>query len=298
MLRPVPGLLGVYLLLGPLTPAFSQSVLQPGTSLHVLSGTTLTLAGQTMLSTTAGSVLTNDGTVMIGEAATMNEATGAAIRGTGSERYARVYGAPLNQVEPGGLRMTVTTSTAPGAVVLERWHMPLTEPGGAESIARWYDWSSAVNAGLDALVLFGYDDQELNGINETDQVLHVRQPSLYWLAVPSGVDAVNDRVTASGLDSLGTLTSFSGALTTGLEAPERPQAPYVFPTIADDRLSIVLPAGMSVRQLELHDASGRLIHATDLSLNGQGASLSVAALEPGLYTITINLRHACRFIRS
>jgi hypothetical protein len=275
----------------------AQSVVEPGTALTIASGTTVTLPNGAELTTSAGSTVVNDGLLLLSPQASLNEAAGAPISGLGRERITRTYSATLNNTEPGGLRLVVTTSQAPGTVVLERGHTPVLEPGGASSIARWYDWSSAVNTGLDASVAFGYDPVQLNGINEGDQVLHVLQASSFWQAIPSGVDLGNQEVTAVGLDSLGTLTTFSGALTTGIAEGHPSDAPYLFPTISAGEVQVSMPAGMRAERWSLADGTGRLIAARVLQRGERWFTLDASSLAPGSYVLLINERPAGRFLR-
>ncbi|MBL8000643.1 MAG: hypothetical protein JNL05_01670 [Flavobacteriales bacterium] len=277
--------------------AVAQSVVQPGTTLTIASGTTLTLPDGAELATSAGSTVVNDGVLLLAPQATLDEAPGAPFTGLGRERITRTYASGLNNTEPGGLRLVVNTSQAPGTVVLERGHVPVLEPGGASSIARWYDWSSTVNSGLDASVAFGYDPVQLNGITEIDQVLHVLQANSFWQAIPSGVDVGNKQVTAVGLDSLGTLTTFSGALTTAIADGHPTDTPYLFPTISASEVQVSMPAGMRAERWALVDGTGRLIAARILQRGERWYTLDASALAAGTYILLLNERPAGRFIR-
>ncbi len=277
--------------------AHGQSVLQTATSLVVDPGTVLRIEGPLTVATTPGSSWVNNGEIHLGPEALLNEANGAPLSGTGTERITSPYTSPLSNEEPGGLRLVVTTVQPPQNVTLVRGHQPIMEPGGAVGTARWYQWSSDVNSGLDAQVRFGYDEGQLNGVAETDQVLHVLQSNTFWLAIPSSVDAGNDRVEAIGLDSIGTLTTFSGALTTGLaDGAEQSQA-MLFPTVADESVMVVLETARSL-SLDLLDAQGRTLRSYMSLAPTRTMRLDVSALPAGLYLVRINGGRTLRFTRS
>lgn len=277
--------------------AHGQSVLQTATSLVVDPGTVLRIEGPLTVATTPGSSWVNNGEIHLGPEALLNEANGAPLSGTGTERITSPYTSPLSNEEPGGLRLVVTTVQPPQNVTLVRGHQPIMEPGGAVGTARWYQWYSDVNSGLDAQVRFGYDEGQLNGVAETDQVLHVLQSNTFWLAIPSSVDAGNDRVEAIGLDSIGTLTTFSGALTTGLaDGAEQSQA-MLFPTVADESVMVVLETARSL-SLDLLDAQGRTLRSYMSLAPTRTMRLDVSALPAGLYLVRINGGRTLRFTRS
>lgn len=275
----------------------SQSIVAAGTTVEVVAGTTVTVRDGGTFATAPGATLLNNGVFLIEPLARLDEAPGAPFQGSGTERFERSYSTALNNEEPGGLRLVVSTVLPTGATALERGHLPITEPGGATSIARWYDWTSAVNTGLNASIAFGSDPVQLNGINETDQVLHVRQASSLWQAVPSGVDPVGHRITATGLDSLGTLTAFSGALTTAVTSGSPADAPFLFPTVSSTDVQVIVPEGLTTARWTLVDGLGRVVPVSAQRKGDRWSTLEVAHLAPGSYHLLINGRSAGRFIR-
>lgn len=287
--------LALFWSLCPVTDA--QSVVEGGTNLTIGAGTTMTLLNGSVLATSPGAVVVNNGLLVLSPTALLDEASGAPIDGTGTERITLTYSSALNNAEPGGLGLVVTTALSPGTVVLERGHVPVVEPGGASSIGRWYDWSSTVNAGLDASIAFGYDPVQLNGINETDQVLHVRQASSLWQAIPSGVDQVDRQVNAVSLDSLGTFTTFSGALATTLPPVQATTAPVLYPTVSDNEVQVVLPGDLAPKAWSLTDGSGRLTALVPTMRTAGWYTFDASRLAPGTYHVLINGRSAGRFIR-
>mgnify|MGYP002149424644 CR=1 FL=1 len=128
-------------------------------------------------------------------------------------------------------------------------------------------------------------------------MLHVLQSNTFWLAIPSSVDAGNDRVEAIGLDSIGTLTTFSGALTTGLADGSNPTQAMLFPTVADESVMVVLETARSL-SVELLDAEGRTLRSYGSPAPSRTLRLDVSMLPAGIYLVRINGDHTLRFIRS
>ena len=277
--------------------AHGQSVLQSGTTMVVDPGTVLRIEGPLTVATTPGSTWQNNGAVRLGPQALLNEANGAPLSGTGTEHFTSTYSGPLSNEEPGGLRLVVSTVQGPQVITLVRGHQPITEPGGAVSTGRWFQWASDVNTGLAAEVRFGYDESQLNSVVETDQVLHVLQANSFWLAIPSSVDAPNDRVEAVNLDSIGTLRTFSGSLTTGLPDGLNPAQPLLYPTVSDADITVVASTVASLT-VELLDAQGRVLRTYTSPAPTRTLQLDVRTLPAGLYLVRINGARTLRFIRS
>jgi len=272
--------------------------LLPGTTMEVMGGTTVRLLSPVQWQVQAGSTVLNDGMIELAPAATISEAVGSPIEGAGTERIQRTYGTALVNEQPGGLGLQVSTVVAPGTITLERGHAPILEPGGQEGIGRWFRWSADVNTGLDATAAFAYDPVQLNGVAEADQVLHVLQANSYWLAIPSSVNTSLDRVEASGLDSLGFLTTFAGALTTGIAERVRAEGAVLVPTLADVAVQLIaLPADRE-RALEVYDASGKRVLDLRLPAGARRITMDVSALAPGIYAVRLHGDRELRFVRA
>jgi hypothetical protein len=95
-----------------------------------------------------------------------------------------------------------------------------------------------------------------------------------------------------GLDSLGTLTTFSGALTTGIAEGHPIDAPFLFPTISASEVQVSMPAGMRAERWSLADGTGRLIAARVLQRGERWFTLDASSLAPGSYVLLINERPA------
>jgi len=272
--------------------------LLPGTTLEVMGGTTVRVLSPVEWQVQAGATVLNDGTIELAPAATLNEAAGSPINGAGTERIQRTYNAPLVNEDPGGLGLQVSTIASPGTITLERGHAAVMEPGGQEGTGRWFRWTADVNTGLDATVAFAYDPVQLNGVAEADQVLHVLQANSYWLAIPSSVNTSLDRVEASGLDSLGFLTTFAGALTTGIAERVRAEGAILVPTLADVTVQLIALPTDRERTVQVYDASGKRVLDLRLPAGARRISLDVTGLAPGIYAVHFNSDRELRFVRS
>lgn len=292
------GLLPTLVLLGIATCHAQTMALLPGTTLEVMNGTTVRLLSPVQWQFQSGSTCLNDGLIELSPNATLQEAVGAPIAGSGTERIQRSYAAPLSGSGPGGLGLTVTTVVSPGVVTLERGHTPIAEPGGAESTARWFRWSADVNTGLDATVAFAYDPAQLNGVNEADQVLHVLQANTFWQAIPSSVNTGANEVFATGLDSLGFLTTFTGSLTTGIAERVRDDGALLLPTLTETTTVLITTSMDRDRPVEIFDGTGKRVLDLLLPAGSPRIGIAVAGLAPGMYTVRLDGSRILRFIRS
>lgn len=115
-----------------------------------------------------------------------------------------MFGDPMAAMNVGGLGLTITTAgvNVPGAVTVTRGHAPQAGNGNP-SILRYFDVSAETNTGLDATVVFRYDDAELNSLQETDLVLYGSSDGgTSWVKLGGTIDTDRNEVTASGLDGL------------------------------------------------------------------------------------------------
>ncbi len=279
--------------------ALAQTMaLQPGTTLTVAAGTLLRIDGPITWELATGSTCVNDGNIELTPSAVIQEADGAPIMGQGLEHIAVTYANALANSDPGGLGLLVSTAVAPDVVDLWRGHVPMSEAGGAQSVARWYDWSSSVNAGLNAAIAFRYDPVLLNGIAEADQVLHVYAGGSVWSPLPSAVNTAARTVSASGLDSLGTFTTFDGALPTGIARPaDRPGA-VLMPTVSDTEVRLIAAPTDRSRVVDVFDATGRIVWRSVLPANGGTLTIPVSGLGTGLHLVHVQGLAALRFLRS
>lgn len=258
----------------------AQSGLEPGTTLWVEPGTTITFQGSQTFSLPTGASVTNDGLMAFGAQATLNEAVGSPITGLGTETTTRSFAAPLAGVEPAGLGLQLSTTLAPGDLSITRGHLPFTDNGGLHTVKRWFNADPDVNSGLDAEVSFRVDPTELNGLPEANLILHTQGAGNYWTYHPGTVDLPGHSVIAPGLDSLGTLSLFA-EISTGIQDPAT-TPPGSAMWLNDHLLIVEIPSPVSDR-VDLLDAMGRVIAST--TLRGGRASFDLTERSCGAYIV-------------
>lgn len=108
----------------------------------------------------------------------------------------------------GGLGIAVTAAgAAPGSTTVVRLTGESSALDGGNSILRRYQFSPAVNTGLDATVVFEYADAELNGLSEEGLGLYCSfDDGASWELLGGLVDSAANTLTLGELDSLGWLT--------------------------------------------------------------------------------------------
>jgi hypothetical protein len=76
-----------------------------------------------------------------------------------------------------------------------------------QSIKRYFDIAPANNSGLDATVVFHYDESELNGISESNlDMFSSFDDGTSWFHLVGPRDEAANTVTSSGIDALSKLT--------------------------------------------------------------------------------------------
>lgn len=255
-----------------------------GTSLRIASGTTVQVDAPLTWQIEAASDVVNDGTIELAPAARLDEAIGGAITGMGTERIEQDHAAPLVQVTPGGLGLTLTTTQAPGLLRLERGHLPVDDPDAGPSIARWYQ-VEAGNSGP-ATVALKVDPSEWNGLTEADLWLH-RASTLGgpWQPSSSTVDATTHTVHAT-VELSGSLTAFDGSIHVGI-APASKAAPALWPNPAQHE--VYLRSTDAIDQVELLSADGRVLRSFRPS--GDLVRMGLDGLPAGPYLVRVDHLH-------
>jgi hypothetical protein len=96
---------------------------------------------------------------------------------------------------------------APGATEVIRTTGVELTVDGQPSILRHFDISPATNAGLDATVLFHYDDSELNGLTESMlNLFSSLDAGASWTVLAGAPDTGANTVSSSSLNEIGKLT--------------------------------------------------------------------------------------------
>lgn len=255
-----------------------------GTTLRIASGTTLHIDTPLVWNTAAGSQTINDGLVLFGTGAVLSEAPGAAFTGTGTERTTAVLNTPPTTVDPAGLGLGITASYAPGTTTVERGHTTTVDALEGSSIARWYRVQPTTNGS--AQLTLRYDATELNGLEDGSLWIYREQPvSSAWMPFAS---TVAPPVLSATVDSLGHFTAFDANLHVGLIGPEAPiEQPRLWPNPAGPQVQLYIPAGRTVRRIDLIGIDGRV----QRQWNGAWPGGTVGLLElTGLAAGTYHLR--------
>jgi hypothetical protein len=99
----------------------------------------------------------------------------------------------------GGLGVVITTAADMGSTTITRSHAEQTA-GSAKSILRYYDITPSTNTGLNATLVFNYNDNEFNGISENNFILFKSTDmGSTWTNVGGLLDAANNKITLTGI---------------------------------------------------------------------------------------------------
>ena len=144
--------------------------------------------------TTGASVLT------LGSGATLDETAGFLVQG--NVLAARTLAQSTSE-SFGNLGLEINAAgAAPGVTsVLRVTGTPQDLGGGVYGIARYWDISAANNGGLNATMVAGYDESELNGIPEEGLSFYTSEDGgTTWVEQGGTVDALNNTVSLAGVD--------------------------------------------------------------------------------------------------
>lgn len=283
---------GPLLLLALAAPgARAQMLTGSGTTLSIEPGTSLRVEAPVTWAIADGAAVVNDGMIVLGPQAVLQEADGAPITGAGTERCTRVLSSSANAEDLGGLGLELTTAVPLGTTTVIRGHLPYTDTAEATSIARWYRVLPTTNSGLGALLGFHYDATELNGIDELAQAVHIATvEDTVWNALNSTVSSVDRRVDAGPVDSLGLFTTFEVSIPTGSPVLGAALRPFLTPNPASDRIVLHLPDGARMQRLEVLTADGRPVMRTTMNVRAQegGIPIAIDGLAPGVYLLRLD----------
>lgn len=164
----------------PATEAYGQTfTLQNGANLQISGGGVLNLGATTKLSEDGGLIT------------------------AGSVRAERSLNSPSNE-NVGGLGAIITSSSNLGLTVVTRTNA-IESIESSQSISRFYDINPANNSGLDATLVFTYNEGELNNLDEDELVLF-RSDDDGVTYTQQGFDS---RDAAANTITLGNISSFS-----------------------------------------------------------------------------------------
>jgi hypothetical protein len=169
-------------------------------------------------------------------------------------------------VTPGGLGVSISSSQDLGEVTIRRSHVPVASGGGV-SIARTYTITPTNNSNLDAVVLLGYLEKELNGTLESDLSIWQKEGNEWINRGYSERDDLGNWVAQTGIESLSTFTLGDAQFTPVIElgpqtflkvgdlfpnpagaTDHQVRIPVQSPRPADLQIQVLDPLGRVIRQ--------------------------------------------------
>jgi len=159
------------------------------------------------LTVTSGDLDLNGETLTLGSSATVSETAGNTVMGSsGSITTTRSINAP-SSLNVGGLGLAITSVSNLGSTTVTRTHQVRTGNGNS-SIERAFEVSPANNSGLNATLVFIYDDSELNGLTENDLTLfNSTDNGTTWAGAGGSLNTTNNTVTLNGIDGFSLWTA-------------------------------------------------------------------------------------------
>ncbi len=159
-----------------------------------------------------GDVNLNGKTITLSSTGYLTETPGNVLYGTaGFITYTRNIGIP-SSLNAGGLGAVITSAVNMGLTEVKRGHTVQNGLNGGTSIKRYYDINPAVNSGLNAGLIFKYDDSELNGKPETLlKLFKSTNNGSTWLYQTGIVNVLANEIALSGINSFSRWSSDSSA---------------------------------------------------------------------------------------
>jgi len=161
-------------------------------------------------------------------------------------------------VDVGNFGAVITSAADLGATVVKRGFSAQTLTGG-NSIQRWYMITPTTNTGLNATLVFNYDESELNGLTETDLVLYSSADTgKTWTEQGGTLDGTNDQITLTGINAFSMWTAGGTSVT---------PAPAVF-------ISEYIEGSSNNKALEIYNGTGADVDLSQFTIkaanNGTG----------------------------
>ena len=170
------------------------------------------------LSLTSGDLDLNSKTLSLAGTATIYEALGSTCK-NGIINTTVVLNAPSSN-NICGMGAEISSNANLGSTLVTRGHTVQT--GNQNSgIKRYFEINPTNNSGLDATLVFHYDDSELNSITESELILFKSTDNgLNWIDMGGTVNTINNTVTLNGIDdfSMWTLGASSSPLPVELKS--------------------------------------------------------------------------------
>ncbi|HQH57176.1 MAG TPA: hypothetical protein PLW05_11595, partial [Candidatus Marinimicrobia bacterium] len=152
-----------------------------------------------LLTVNSGYLEISGDTITLGPSAMLVE-TGGPVKGDGIITTTRT----LNNISAenvAGLGAVITTTKDMDSTIVTRGHS-INSLNGAPSIRRYYDILPKNNTGLNATLVFKYDESELGDLSETDQLaLFSRsEEASFWSERGGILDTANNQIALAGID--------------------------------------------------------------------------------------------------
>ena len=161
---------------------------------------------------TSGNLDGNGHQITLGSTGNLSETAGNTFK-NGIITTTRTIDAP-SSLNVGGLGAEISTSANLGSTTVSRGHTEQTA-NSSNSVLRYFDISPTNNTGLNATLVFHYDDSELNSLNESSLVLFSSTNNgTSWTNNGGTINTSTNTVTKTGLDhfSRWTLAASNGSL--------------------------------------------------------------------------------------
>lgn len=138
-------------------------------------------------------------TITLGNEITLNEASGRFYGTTGDITTTRNL-SNISSLNVAGLGATLTTTTDMGATTITRSHTNQSW-GGNNSVLRYYDITPTNNTGLNATMVFNYNDAELKSLTESKLLLFKSTNSGTTYSCEGGtVNTTANTITLAGIN--------------------------------------------------------------------------------------------------
>lgn len=287
------------LLLGGLAPVFQASaqnmVLTNGT-MTIAPDTRIEVVGPITWELGVDAQVINHGEIDLGSEGVLDEALGAPVRGSGTERAVGLALPGGSPTEPGGLGLAITPPQQLGELIVTRGHTVSLNSEGEESIARWYRLESTAPLSGTAMVDAFYDLSELNGAEQSDLVLHGAQElSGPWSAAVSTWSGAQQTVSAP-VSEWGYITLFEDPLTT-VDAANGTGQWTLYPSVTNGPVLVEPGEGATIEDWTLFDRQGRMVSTMRNAMEGGRLVLDLSPQPAGLYLLRINGHHTFRVVK-
>jgi hypothetical protein len=159
------------------------------------------------LTVTSGDVDLNGNVITLGTSGMLSESVGSTVKGTsGYITATRDLNAPAGE-NVAGMGAVITSSANLGSTTINRGHSQQSGIGNLSTL-RYYDIIPANNAGLNATLVFNYDDSELNSLTEANLILFKSTDGgTTWINQGGTVTVASNIITKTGVLSFSRWTA-------------------------------------------------------------------------------------------